>query len=360
MDEKWQKEKKPDQCMAWGCSKKKTFRCSACSQRWYCSRSCQRDDWIHVHKGQCPKLKAMKEKREADAKKEVKLEHIRVRKKVKGAALERQSAAIRDLTFSEKVDYVVFGDGTRPDVKLSFPNMAGKVQLRMLRLKAADGHFCYLKMLHKLLIDHAPQLTKRIRDQLQAEYDMDPMSPIVQTAKDDNEYDWPTDYETNRVFASLGIGSIDDQLIQAGTQERLDQARREFGGMSFEEYVDTVIQPDGHDPYDPENWAPEDDYDPANWVPNPATWAAREAPSPHSLHGRASSSSKDQYPPCSSSSSKDQDTAATVVDDDGALGHEERKGEEPELARYGTDRTRPRPQGLSAGDVRLVMTNPPI
>jgi len=335
VDRKWQKEKGPQMCMAWHCSKKRVFRCSACQQRWYCSRSCQKTDWTHVHKVMCPELQKRKQDAEAK-KKEPEVIKIRLRQRAKGEALERQTRAIEELTFSESVDYVVFAENSKVQTsKISFPNMGGKVQCRLLRLKAAQGHLCYLRKLHKMLIDHSPHLTMRIRTQLRAEYDIDPMSPIVQQDDDDLPHKFPTDYEVNRVFAALNCGTLEEQLIRSGAEERIAQAKRDYGDMSFEEYVEKYVE-GGHDPYDPAQWEGAPEPSPALQPPG-ATRYTGVPPRPR----------------------KEEDTTQHIKDDDAVLdldlqeeieGHEERKHHDDG----------PGGTPLTADDFDLVLASPDL
>mmetsp|Transcript_16127 Transcript_16127/g.48784 ORF Transcript_16127/g.48784 Transcript_16127/m.48784 type:complete len:504 (-) Transcript_16127:103-1614(-) len=355
VDQKWQRNKAPDACMAWNCSKKRQFRCSACQERWYCSRSCQKSDWTNCHKLACPKLKAAKEKRDNYVKPETIKIHLR--KQAKGSALDRQNKAIKELTFSDSVDYVVFAENSTVETEyIKLPNMGSKVQARILRLKAAQGHYCYLKMLHKLLVDNAPHLTTRIRHQMRSEYDIDPMSPMVQESKDDNPYDFPTDYENSRVFASLGIGSVEDLLTKAGYQESMDQAKREYAGQSFEDWVAENV-PEQHDPYQ---------------------WPVFTKNADGSIDCLSESNKHLKKQQKTEANAKEEDD--DDLGDDGLGGHEERKGDDVDPHDFHTrlvnalaaappktdDPPRPRPytydgrdlkdsdMGLSAEQVHLV------
>uniref|UniRef100_A0A7S3NEP6 MYND-type domain-containing protein n=1 Tax=Aureoumbra lagunensis TaxID=44058 RepID=A0A7S3NEP6_9STRA len=169
-------QKKSQQCNNWICEKQGTFRCGKCASRWYCSRTCQKNDWINVHRAQCVKKSTTQESQI-------------IRDRSQSVALARQDEALREL---KGVDYVIFEDvnprtgRTCEEIHIRLPNMGAKILSRLCRLKAAESHLFFLKKLYKLFIDYAPQYTIRIRSQLQAEYNVDPHSPAVQRSNDQN------------------------------------------------------------------------------------------------------------------------------------------------------------------------------
>uniref|UniRef100_A0A7S3JR94 MYND-type domain-containing protein n=1 Tax=Aureoumbra lagunensis TaxID=44058 RepID=A0A7S3JR94_9STRA len=218
-------QKKSQQCNNWICEKQGTFRCGKCASRWYCSRTCQKNDWINVHRAQCVKKSTTQESQI-------------IRDRSQSVALARQDEALREL---KGVDYVIFEDvnprtgRTCEEIHIRLPNMGAKILSRLCRLKAAESHLFFLKKLYKLFIDYAPQYTIRIRSQLQAEYNVDPHSPAVQRSNDQNSFIHPTPYETNRIFAQLGIASIEDQVRKCGVEQSMAEAKAKYGSKSLDE-----------------------------------------------------------------------------------------------------------------------------
>ena len=191
-------------CAAPGCLKEAHLKCSRCQTVRYCSKACQVTHWKAGHSKACrAKTAAPASPPEEDA-------------------LARQDRLLRE---SPRADYVVEVDKTH-DRAVAFERMQDRLLFRMLRGKAGKRCRRSLYLMNDILAKAQPEHKERIRQQLRAEYGVDPLAcrdaPVGglklgadAPSFDDNMAD---------IVSAMRAGNIDDTALQAemeATAERL-------------------------------------------------------------------------------------------------------------------------------------------
>ena len=185
-------------CAAPGCPKEAHLKCSRCQTVRYCSKACQVTHWKAGHSKACrAKTAAPATPPEEDA-------------------LARQDRLLRE---SPRADYVVEVDKTH-DRAVAFERMQDRLLFRMLRGKAGKRCRRSLYLMNDILAKAQPEHKERIRQQLRAEYGVDPLAcrdaPVGglklgadAPSFDDNMAD---------IVRAMRAGNIDDNALQAEIQ----------------------------------------------------------------------------------------------------------------------------------------------
>ncbi len=169
-------------CAAPGCPKEAHLKCSRCQTVRYCSKACQVTHWKAGHAKACrAKTAAPATPPEEDA-------------------LARQDRLLRE---SPRADYVVEVDKTH-DRAVAFERMQDRLLFRMLRGKAGKRCRRSLYLMNDILAKAQPEHKERIRQQLRAEYGVDPLADAP--SFDDNMAD---------IVNAMRAGNIDDNALQA-------------------------------------------------------------------------------------------------------------------------------------------------
>ena len=182
-------------CAAPGCPKEAHLKCSRCQTVRYCSKACQVTHWKAGHAKAC---------RAATAAPATPPEED---------ALARQDRLLRE---SPRADYVVEVDKTH-DRAVAFERMQDRLLFRMLRGKAGKRCRRSLYLMNDILAKAQPEHKERIRQQLRAEYGVDPLeckdAPVGglklgadAPSFDDNMAD---------IVRAMRAGNIDDNALQA-------------------------------------------------------------------------------------------------------------------------------------------------
>ena len=196
-------------CAAPGCLKEAHLKCSRCQTVRYCSKACQVTHWKAGHSKAC---RAAKTEAPATPPEE--------------DALARQDRLLRE---SPRADYIIEVDRTH-DRHVAFERMQDRLLFRMLRGKAGKRCRRSLYLMNDILAKAQPEHKERIRQQLRAEYGVDPLecknAPVggLKLGADAPSFD---DNMADIVNA-MRAGNIDDNALQAEIQasaERL-QARK--------------------------------------------------------------------------------------------------------------------------------------
>ena len=141
-------------CAAPGCPKEAHLKCSRCQTVRYCSKACQVTHWKAGHAKACraaPGAPATPPEEDA---------------------LARQDRLLRE---SPRADYVVEVDKTH-DRAVAFERMQDRLLFRMLRGKAGKRCRRSLYLMNDILAKAQPEHQERIRQQLRAEYGVDPLA----------------------------------------------------------------------------------------------------------------------------------------------------------------------------------------
>ena len=185
-------------CAAPGCPKEAHLKCSRCQTVRYCSKACQVTHWKAGHAKACrAKTAAPATPPEEDA-------------------LARQDRLLRE---SPRADYVVEVDKTH-DRAVAFERMQDRLLFRMLRGKAGKRCRRSLYLMNDILAKAQPEHKERIRQQLRAEYGVDPLAcrdaPVggLKLGADAPSFD---DNMADIVNA-MRAGNIDDNALQAEIQ----------------------------------------------------------------------------------------------------------------------------------------------
>ena len=196
-------------CAAPGCPKEAHLKCSRCQTVRYCSKACQVTHWKAGHSKACraaPGAPATPPEEDA---------------------LARQDRLLRE---SPRADYVVEVDRTH-DRHVAFERMQDRLLFRMLRGKAGKRCRRSLYLMNDILAKAQPEHKERIRQQLRAEYGVDPLAckdaPVGglklgadAPSFDDNMAD---------IVSAMRAGNIDDNALQAemeASAERLAARKR--------------------------------------------------------------------------------------------------------------------------------------
>ena len=183
-------------CAAPGCLKEAHLKCSRCQTVRYCSKACQVTHWKAGHAKAC---RAAKTEAPATPPEE--------------DALARQDRLLRE---SPRADYVVEVDKTH-DRAVAFERMQDRLLFRMLRGKAGKRCRRSLYLMNDILAKAQPEHKERIRQQLRAEYGVDPLecknAPVggLKLGADAPSFD---DNMADIVNA-MRAGNIDDNALQA-------------------------------------------------------------------------------------------------------------------------------------------------
>ena len=182
-------------CAAPGCPTEAHLKCSRCQTVRYCSKACQVTHWKAGHAKACrAKTAAPAAPPEEDA-------------------LARQDRLLRE---SPRADYVVEVDKTH-DRAVAFERMQDRLLFRMLRGKAGKRCRRSLYLMNDILAKAQPEHKERIRQQLRAEYGVDPLAcrdaPVggLKLGADAPSFD---DNMADIVNA-MRAGNIDDNALQA-------------------------------------------------------------------------------------------------------------------------------------------------
>ena len=182
-------------CAAPGCPKEAHLKCSRCQTVRYCSKACQVTHWKAGHAKACrAKTAPPATPPEEDA-------------------LARQDRLLRE---SPRADYVVEVDKTH-DRAVAFERMQDRLLFRMLRGKAGKRCRRSLYLMNDILAKAQPEHKERIRQQLRAEYGVDPLAcrdaPVggLKLGADAPSFD---DNMADIVNA-MRAGNIDDNALQA-------------------------------------------------------------------------------------------------------------------------------------------------
>ena len=204
-------------CASPGCLKEAHLKCSRCQTVRYCSKGCQVTHWKKGHSKAC---------RAATAAPATPPEEP-----APGApgapehALARQDRLLRE---SPRADYIIEVDKTH-DRHVAFERMQDRLLFRMLRGKAGKRCRRSLYLMNDILAKAQPEHKERIRQQLRAEYGVDPLAckdaPVGglklgadAPSFDDNMAD---------IVSAMRAGNIDDNALQAemeASAERLAAA----------------------------------------------------------------------------------------------------------------------------------------
>ena len=192
-------------CAAPGCLKEAHLKCSRCQTVRYCSKACQVTHWKAGHSKACraapgaPANRPEEPAPDAPAAPE--------------DALARQDRLLRE---SPRADYVVEVDKTH-DRAVAFERMQDRLLFRMLRGKAGKRCRRSLYLMNDILAKAQPEHKERIRQQLRAEYGVDPLecknAPVggLKLGADAPSFD---DNMADIVNA-MRAGNIDDNALQA-------------------------------------------------------------------------------------------------------------------------------------------------
>ena len=192
-------------CAAPGCLKEAHLKCSRCQTVRYCSKACQVTHWKAGHSKACraapgaPANRPEEPAPDAPAAPE--------------DALARQDRLLRE---SPRADYVVEVDKTH-DRAVAFERMQDRLLFRMLRGKAGKRCRRSLYLMNDILAKAQPEHRDRIRQQLRAEYGVDPLecknAPVggLKLGADAPSFD---DNMADIVNA-MRAGNIDDNALQA-------------------------------------------------------------------------------------------------------------------------------------------------
>ena len=195
-------------CAAPGCPKEAHLKCSRCQTVRYCSKACQVTHWKAGHSKACRAAGAPAYPPEEPAPGAL-------------AAPEEGALARQDrlLRVSPRADYVVEVDRTH-DRHVAFERMQDRLLFRMLRGKAGKRCRRSLYLMNDILAKAQPEHKERIRQQLRAEYGVDPLecknAPVGglklgadAPSFDDNMAD---------IVRAMRAGNIDDNALQAEIQ----------------------------------------------------------------------------------------------------------------------------------------------
>ena len=192
-------------CAAPGCLKEAHLKCSRCQTVRYCSKACQVTHWKAGHSKACraapgaPANRPEEPAPDAPAAPE--------------DALARQDRLLRE---SPRADYVVEVDKTH-DRAVAFERMQDRLLFRMLRGKAGKRCRRSLYLMNDILAKAQPEHRDRIRQQLRAEYGVDPLecknAPVggLKLGADAPSFD---DNMADIVNA-MRAGNIDETALQA-------------------------------------------------------------------------------------------------------------------------------------------------
>ena len=192
-------------CAAPGCLKEAHLKCSRCQTVRYCSKACQVTHWKAGHSKACraaPGAPATPPEEPAPG-----------APAAPEDALARQDRLLRE---SPRADYVVEVDKTH-DRAVAFERMQDRLLFRMLRGKAGKRCRRSLYLMNDILAKAQPEHKERIRQQLRAEYGVDPLAcrdaPVGglklgadAPSFDDNMAD---------IVRAMRAGNIDDNALQA-------------------------------------------------------------------------------------------------------------------------------------------------
>ena len=182
-------------CAAPGCPKEAHLKCSRCQTVRYCSKACQVTHWKAGHAKACRAATAAPASPPEED------------------ALARQDRLLRE---SPRADYVVEVDKTH-DRAVAFERMQDRLLFRMLRGKAGKRCRRSLYLMNDILAKAQPEHKERIRQQLRAEYGVDPLAcrdaPVggLKLGADAPSFD---DNMADIVNA-MRAGNIDDNALQA-------------------------------------------------------------------------------------------------------------------------------------------------
>ena len=192
-------------CAAPGCLKEAHLKCSRCQTVRYCSKACQVTHWKAGHSKACRAAPGAPANRPEEP--------------APGApaapedALARQDRLLRE---SPRADYIIEVDRTH-DRHVAFERMQDRLLFRMLRGKAGKRCRRSLYLMNDILAKAQPEHKERIRQQLRAEYGVDPLAckdaPVGglklgadAPSFDDNMAD---------IVSAMRAGNIDDNALQA-------------------------------------------------------------------------------------------------------------------------------------------------
>ena len=192
-------------CAAPGCLKEAHLKCSRCQTVRYCSKACQVTHWKAGHSKACraapgaPANRPEEPAPDAPAAPE--------------DALARQDRLLRE---SPRADYVVEVDKTH-DRAVAFERMQDRLLFRMLRGKAGKRCRRSLYLMNDILGKAQPEHRDRIRQQLRAEYGVDPLecknAPVggLKLGADAPSFD----ENMADIVNAMRAGNIDDNALQA-------------------------------------------------------------------------------------------------------------------------------------------------
>ena len=192
-------------CAAPGCLKEAHLKCSRCQTVRYCSKACQVTHWKAGHSKACraatgaPANRPEEPAPDAPAAPE--------------DALARQDRLLRE---SPRADYVVEVDKTH-DRAVAFERMQDRLLFRMLRGKAGKRCRRSLYLMNDILAKAQPEHRDRIRQQLRAEYGVDPLAckdaPVggLKLGADAPSFD----ENMADIVRAMRAGNIDDNALQA-------------------------------------------------------------------------------------------------------------------------------------------------
>jgi hypothetical protein len=153
-------------CERKGCNEPGTNRCARCQLINYCSRECQVADWkTGGHKQVCKNKKSA-----AVDERKVQAAAVVAREKASPALLYQEQL----LAQNPGIDYVIILPSGNQDVGVQLTDPMGKLCFHVTREKAAGSPKAVYGM-YNLLIGNHPHLEEVIRNQLQAEYGVDPI-----------------------------------------------------------------------------------------------------------------------------------------------------------------------------------------
>ena len=183
-------------CAAPGCPKEAHLKCSRCQTVRYCSKGCQVTHWKAGHSKACRAATAAAPATPPEE-----------------DALARQDRLLRE---SPRADYIIEVDRTH-DRHVAFERMQDRLLFRMLRGKAGKRCRRSLYLMNDILAKAQPEHKERIRQQLRAEYGVDPLeckdAPVggLKLGADAPSFD---DNMADIVNA-MRAGNIDDNALQA-------------------------------------------------------------------------------------------------------------------------------------------------
>ena len=151
-----------------GCTNPGHERCSRCKFVAYCSKECQVASWP-VHKRNCKPKKVRTKKVDAAAK---------VARQALNPVLVRQNQLLKK---NPNVDYVIVSSGNR-DTGVQIVDPMGKLMFRYFRNLAPNTPGAVFR-LYQWLAETHPNLASVIRNQLTAEYGVDPLSDSAKNGR---------------------------------------------------------------------------------------------------------------------------------------------------------------------------------